>query len=208
YPPGGGTYVTSANNGRLDYQLTSTGIFTAVVQDASLVNTGTYVLSYLNVTAGYLTGGTDSDGSVIKPGQVKTGQITGPGDFDAYWFTGSAGENAHFNAITTSGALNTNIIVYPPDGSAAVVYTSTDDVSYMLGQTGRYAIVIEDNSDTHTGTYQLTLTGALTTVGVPPPPGPKLLDPTHVVLAAPYPNPARGSETITYSVPAAQPVDL
>jgi len=208
YPPGGGSYVTSTTGGRLDYQLTSTGVFTVVMHDQSFLNTGTYALSYLDVSAGYLTSGSDPDGSTIKPGDVKSGQITGPGDFDAYWFTGNSGENAHINLVVTGGALSPYIIVYPPDGSAAVVYTGSLNVSYMLGQTGRYAIVIEDGSDVKTGTYQLSLTGALTTVGVPPAPGPKVLDPARVVFVAPYPNPSRGSQTLTFSLPTAQPVEL
>jgi hypothetical protein len=207
YPPGGGQYVTSTYGGRIDYQLTANGTWVAVVQDQSLLNTGTYALSYLDVSAGYLTSGSDPDGGVIKPGDVKTGQIAGPGDFDAYWFTGNSGETAHVNAITTSGTLATYISVYPPDGGTAVVTTSSSNVSYMLAETGRYAIVIEDYSDNHTGTYQLTLTGPLTTVGVPVG-GPRLLDPTHVVLAAPMPNPARGASTLTFSLPTTQAVEL
>jgi hypothetical protein len=208
YPPdGGNAVILSSGLGRLDYQLAESGVYTAVMQDQYLTYTGTYSLSYLNVSAGFLTSGSDPDGSTIKPGDVKTGTINGPGDFDAYWFTGNSGETANINAITTSGTLNTNIAVYPPDGTAAVVNSSSDNASFMLPQTGRYAIVIEDFTDNHTGTYQLTLTGSLTTVGVPVG-GPKLLDPTHVVFAPPLPNPARGPATLTFSLPTAQPVEL
>jgi hypothetical protein len=207
YPPDGGSYVTSSSGSRMDYQLQETGVYTAVVQDASVVNTGTYALSYLDVSAGYLTSGSDPDGTTIKPGDVKSGTIAGPGDFDAYWFTGNSGETAHFTLNATSGTLTTYLYVYPPDGTGAVVSTSAHTADYMLAQTGRYAIVVEDYSDDHTGTYQLGLTGSLTTVDVPVT-GPKLLDPTHVVFTAPMPNPARGAETLTFSIPKTQPVEL
>jgi len=207
YPPGGGIYVASSNGDRIDYQLTASGTYVLVVQDQSLAATGTYSVSYLNVIAGPVTNPTDMDGGPIKPGDVKVGQISGLNDLDGYWFTGTAGQTAHLTATTLTGALNTYINIYPPNGGSPVISTSADVVDYLLATTGRYGVVIEDITDNHTGTYQITLTGPLTTVDVPPG-GSVPLDPTHVVLTAPRPNPASGNAALTFSLPRSLAVEL
>jgi FlgD Ig-like domain len=205
YPPGGGTYVTASFGDRIDYQLASSGTYVLVVQDQSLLYTGTYSVSLLNVLAGAVQTPADMEGGQIKPGDVKTGQISPLNDFDGYWFTGNAGETAHLTATTTSGTLNTYTSIYPPGGGGALLASSGDVSNFLLPVTGRYAVVIEDLSDSHTGGYTLSLTGPLTTTDAPPT-GP--LDPTRVVLEASRPNPALGPATLTFSLPTELPVEM
>src|SRR5262249_52145361 len=109
YPPGGGSYVTSATGGRIDYQLAASGTYVVVVQDQTQLNTGTYELSYLNVTAGPLTSGEDPDGGPIASGSSATGTISGPGDLDAFTFTGTTGDHLIVGALPPAGSLNTLI---------------------------------------------------------------------------------------------------
>jgi FlgD Ig-like domain len=166
YPPGGGAAETYTSSGdRLDWALLKSGTYTVVIEDYSDLLTGTYSLSFLNLTAGPLTSGTDADGGTIASAEVKSGQAQAVGDFDAYRFTGFAGSRVIVTAITTAGTMNTNISVYPPSG-AALVGTSSDRNELQLPTDGTYTIVIEDLGQNDTGTYSLTmlnLNGALTT---------------------------------------------
>jgi hypothetical protein len=205
YPPGGGSFVTASFGDRLEYQLAESGTYTLVVQDQTLTYTGTYSVSLLNVLAGAVQTPADMEGGQIKPGDVKVGQISPLNDFDGYWFTGNAGETAHLTATATSGTLNTFMSIYPPGGGVATVASSNDVANYLLPTTGRYAVVIEDVTDSHTGGYTLSLTGPLTTLDAP---GTGPLDPNQVVLEASRPNPAFGPATLTFSLPKELPVEM
>src|SRR5262249_52496375 len=157
YPPGGGSYVTSATGGRIDYQLAASGTYVVVVQDQTQLNTGTYELSYLNVTAGPLTSGEDPDGGPIASASSATGTISGPGDLDAFTFTGTTGDHVIVGAVPTAGSLNTNITLYPPGGGAQLTGTSADRLDATLTSSGTWTVVIEDYTDVAAGSYTLSL---------------------------------------------------
>ena len=169
YPPGGGAAeVNTVTGDRIDTQLAVSGTYTVVVNDYTHVQTGTYSLSLLNLTAGPLTSGTDLDGGTIASGEVKAGQLQTVPDFDAYRFTANAGDRVLIGAITTGGTMNSEVYLYPPGGGAALVATSADRVDYQLPLSGTYAILIEEVGTNDTGNYNLSflnLTGGpLTTV--------------------------------------------
>src|SRR5262249_31258115 len=169
YPPGGGNYATSTA-GRLDFQLNASGTWTAVVQDLYLLNTGTFEVSFLDLTAGPLTTGSDTDGGPIASGSIASGTISGPGDFDAFTFSGTIGDHVLLAGLTTGGILNTNISVYPPGGGASITGTSADRLDVTLTATGTWTIVVEDYSNAAAGTYTLSLldlSGTLTSAGDP-----------------------------------------
>ncbi len=159
YPPGGGAAIVATSGDRADLQLNATGTWVVLVQDAGFDHTGSYNLSLLNVTAGPLTSGADTDGGAIASAEIKTGQMHQPGDFDAFTFTGSAGQRVVFAALATSGAsFNTEIYLYPPGGGPAQTSTfSGDRLDAQLAASGTYTVVVQDFFMTNAGNYTASL---------------------------------------------------
>lgn len=61
-----------------------------------------------------------ADRGPINSGETKIGlSITAPSYLDTWTFHGNTGDRAVINAVTTSGSLDTRIVVYPPGGGAA-----------------------------------------------------------------------------------------
>jgi hypothetical protein len=160
--PGGGVLETSTQYDRLDWVLTASGTYTIEIQDVGLSHTGGYNMTFLNVTAGPLTSGADADGGAILSSDVKTGTMSGASDVDAFTFTGYANSRIAIDAIETGGAsFNTYISLYPPNGGAPVIQTSSNRVDYQLTTTGTWTIVIEDNGDDLPGSYSLSMLNIL-----------------------------------------------
>lgn len=159
YPPGGGGNEGASNSGdKLDVQLQHTGTYTVVVEDYGNDNAGTYSLSYLNVTGGPLTNVADANGGPITSNQVLSGTVSDVGDMDAYTFSGTFGQRVLVIAVETAGAgFNTDIVVYPPNGGAAVIYTASDRVDFLMNATGTWTVMIEDNGNDIAGSYTMSL---------------------------------------------------
>jgi hypothetical protein len=205
YPPSGGAAENSTGGDRLDHQLLATGKYTILVEDQGLDNTGGYSLTYQNVSSGPLKSLADPDGGPLARNQVVSGQISQVPDIDVWEFSGTVGDTAVITCTTTSGLMNTNVMVYPPGGGPAVVNTSADVVSYVLPQTGYYGLAVEDYGDDQTGTYQLQVKGSGGVVAVDPAPG---AIPARLMLGAPAPNPFAQGTTLTFGLPAAGAVQL
>ena len=81
---------------------------------------------------------------------------------NAFQFYGQTGQRVVLNAVTTSGAVDTAIVLYPPTGNNAEASTVTgccgggDQLDYQLKTTGLYTALIRDNGLTSTGAYNLT----------------------------------------------------
>jgi hypothetical protein len=171
YPPEGGPAETASNSGDVvDWTLLRTGTYTVVIEDYGNDNPGSYVISHMNVTAGPLADGTDPDGGPITSAAVVTGDISAKGDVDAFTFPGTTGERVIMDAVATSGAsFNTYMMLYPPGGAPAQIYTSSDRMELQLNATGTWTLVVMDNLFDHTGSYQLSLlnvtSGPKTSVG-------------------------------------------
>lgn len=158
YPPGGGAPETYTYGGdRMDWQLGASGTYTVVVSDYSAAHTGGYSISYLNVTSGPLTSVSDSDGGAIGSAQVKSGGFQSTPDFDAYTFSGTAGNRILIATAPTGGTSTPQVSLYPPGGGAAVVATTSNRVDYQLTATGTYTIIMEDSGLNDMGTYDLSL---------------------------------------------------
>jgi uncharacterized repeat protein (TIGR01451 family) len=175
YPPGGGpaeasSYWSCAGfchwTDQLDWQLQQTGFYTIVVEDGGLTNSGTYNISFLAMPEA-INSAADPDGGAIASGQTLVGTINVPSDMDAFQFYGNGGDRAIVSVVTTSGSLDTKIIVYPPDGGPAEAssYWScagfchwTDQLDWQLQHTGLYTVVVEDGGLTNSGTYNISLT--------------------------------------------------
>ena len=164
YPPGGGGAEMNTSSGDvIDAQLLTTGLYTIVVEDYGNDHTGTYTISFLNLTAGPLTGSGDSDGGPIASAAVKTGSMSGVADLDAYTFTGTAGDRVLVDCVATSGAgFNTYLAIYPPNGFPAATSTSADRMEHILTVTGTWTILIQDNGDDNAGNYELSLLNVTT----------------------------------------------
>ena len=157
YRPNGGAYATYTSGDRLEFPLDANGTWTILIYDNGFDSPGTYDLSFLNVTAGPLTSGSDADGGPILSNQIKTGQFNQGVDFDAYTFSGVAGQRVLFTAVATGGSNNTNLTLYPPGGLAYEGSTSADQLDVQLQRTGTYTLVLEDYGDSHAGGYTVAM---------------------------------------------------
>jgi hypothetical protein len=185
YPPGGGpaeaqslcTDIMGFYNGcrdQLDIQLQQTGLYTIVIQDYSINHSGNYNLSLLKMP-GTTNADNDLDGELITSGQTIFGAINLPSDFDAYQIYIQSADRVIVSAVTTSGTLDTKIILYPPEGGPVEAQSLCTDImgfyngcrdqlDIQLQQTGLYTIVIQDYSINHSGDYNVSLTKIPSTV--------------------------------------------
>ncbi|NOT32643.1 MAG: T9SS type A sorting domain-containing protein [Candidatus Eisenbacteria bacterium] len=157
YPPGGGNFEASVNSNRLDHQLLATGTYTAVVEDFANDHTGTYTLSYLNVTAGPFTIAGDLDGGPIASNEIKTGTVSGVGDMDAFTFSGTSGQRVLFVGVATGGAMNSQLWLYPAGGGPPIYVSSADRADVQLNATGTWTALIEDAANDESGSYSVSL---------------------------------------------------
>ncbi|HET6462876.1 MAG TPA: hypothetical protein VFH33_03665, partial [Candidatus Krumholzibacteria bacterium] len=84
YPPNGGVNLTYTRGDKIDIQLNASGTWVIVVDDNGADTAGSYSLSLLNVSAGPLTSGSDTDGGAIASDEIRNGTFQQPVDFDAY----------------------------------------------------------------------------------------------------------------------------
>ena len=74
----------------------------------------------------------------------------------------SVGQQVLINAVTTNGALDTAIVLYPPTGNSAEASTVTgccgggNQLNWNLLTNGLYSIYIRDNGLTSIGKYTLS----------------------------------------------------
>jgi hypothetical protein len=202
YPPNGGALATSTFADRMEFKLSASGTWVVLVEDNSDDTPGSYNVCVLDANAGPFTGNGESDGGPILVGLNVAGAANALADFDGFTFTGHAGQTAALTAITTSGAMNTFISLYPPGGGIALTATANDNVSVPLTLDGTYTVVIEDQGQDQTGTYssQVLLSGGPTGVnGMPP---------LEFALREASPNPFSDATRLEYTLPAASRVQL
>jgi hypothetical protein len=171
YPPNGAAALTYTGGDQLDVKLNASGFWTAVVLDNAADTPGNYSFSYLNLVVGPFTGGAETDGGALLAGTPRNGSASGVADMDGYTFFGVTGQTATLNATTTSGTMDTYMVLYGPAGAAAVLATNADNVVQPISVNGVYTLVVEDLGQTDTGTYtvSLSLTSPPTGVGDAPP---------------------------------------
>src|SRR4029079_17358537 len=159
YPPGGGIAENTTSTGdAIDFQLLHSGTYPVVVEDYGHDNAGAYSVSFLNMTAGPFTSGSDPDGGAMTSAQVKSGTMSAVGDLDTYTFTGAIGDRVIIDAVATGGAsFNTVIALYPPNGGANATYTTGDRLEYQLNASGTWTIIVEDNGLDAAGSYDMSL---------------------------------------------------
>jgi hypothetical protein len=110
---------------------------------------------------------------------------------------------ANITATATSGLMDTQIALYPPNGAAALVVTTADNITPTLPADGYYTVVVEDAGADQTGNYSLKVdvSGGVTGVGGDTPPAALALHPGS-------PSPFSQSTRIDYDLPASDHVRI
>jgi hypothetical protein len=163
YPPDGGPVEASTPFDKLDHQLQKSGLYTIVIEDIGLNDTGTYNITFLKMP-GSVSYPDDLDGGPIASGQTLSGTINVASDLDAFQFYGDVSNRVIITAVPTSGTLDTYISLYPPDGGPVEASTPFDKLDHQLQKSGLYTIVIEDGGLNDTGTYNISMTKIPSTV--------------------------------------------
>jgi len=102
--------------------------------------------------------GQASDRGEVFSGETKLGiSIEGPSYLDTWTFAGEAGDRVLIVALTTAGALDTWLDLYPPGGGPkeADGWPWGDVIDHQVEQTGTYTIVMHDTGFDQPGTYNL-----------------------------------------------------
>ena len=106
-----------------------------------------------------------ADRGEILSGETKIGLDISPPLYKDTWnFNGQEGSHVTITAVTTSGALDTCITLYPPDGGPPEANTcgycgitgGGDLLDHQLQKTGLYTIVVKDNCLSNSGTYNIS----------------------------------------------------
>lgn len=89
--------------------------------------------------------------------EVISGATVEKGEQDTFTFTGTAGQQVYFDALTTDSGLNNNALIYDPNGQQLTNdSTRADGSPVRLTQDGQYRLVI-DGSGERTGGYNFRL---------------------------------------------------
>ncbi len=149
-----GVYLgrNSCNSYSSSLTLPANDIYTILVYDSGLNDTGTYDLN-LQFTTGRC-------GTAITCGQTRSGNLTSKAQQDTYKFSANAGEAVLFSAVgtSTSGAVCSYAELYSPSGvylgrNSCNSYSS----SLSLPATGTYTLLVYDSGHNDNGTYDLNL---------------------------------------------------
>ena len=149
------------------FQVPSTGggTYTVVVQNESASTTGTYDVE-LAVAPATQAADANGDGGTILSGQTKTGTINRPGDLDIYTFSASANNSVVLSVGDTDSTSNEepSLTIYDPSGNEVTNGEEpfTDDSvtrSFQVPSTGggTYTVVVQNESASATGTYDVEL---------------------------------------------------
>jgi hypothetical protein len=117
-----------------------------------------FYLILLGLICGYSSNGLGADLGAINSGETRSSTIGPPSYMDTWTFEGQAGDRVIINAVTTSGALDTFIDLYPPGGGPREADTRPwfDQLDHQLLQTGTYTVMVQDFGLDHTGNYNIS----------------------------------------------------
>src|SRR5262249_43573229 len=103
-----------------------------------------------------LVAGAAVAGAAITSGSPVAGNVTNPTYLEDWTFTGTAGQRILVTAVTTSGTLDTNILLKKPGGGVLETSTQFDRLDWVLTASGTYTIEIQDVGLNDAGTYAMT----------------------------------------------------
>lgn len=98
-----------------------------------------------------------ASGAPLASGQTLSGTIGSAGASNFFTFSRTSGDRAIINAVTTSGALDTSIVLVSPTGAEESHSYGDDQLGEVLKESGTYTVVVEDYALTKTGTYSIEL---------------------------------------------------
>ena len=141
---------------RIDFLLTQADTYTVLVGDEARTVTGTYNLALERVSP------LPRFGTAIKYGETLTGQtIELPDDVRFFVFTGTSGSRVSTAVTKSSG--NANFFpcteLFAPNGArlASACTFGTNRIDATLTQDGTHILLVNDEAQTQTGTYAVTL---------------------------------------------------
>ena len=138
-------------------RLNQTGTYRLVVTDNYNDRTGSYDIHYARVPE------TNENGALVNDGVV-SGDIS-VGDIDSFVFGATAGEAAHIRVVDINGdSFYPKLWLYNPDGTlnrtdcdgtTAELDCYSTSSTCRLNQTGTYRLVVTDNYNDRTGSYDI-----------------------------------------------------
>ncbi len=146
----GNVFCNGASN---SITLPTTGIYTILVYDSGLNDTGFYDL-HLQFTTGRC-------GKTTACGRMENGTTTSKVQLDAYTFCGADGSSVVFSAVGPD-ALCAKADLYGPTGALIQgnVFCDGSSNSIPLAATGTYTILVYDSGLNDTGSYSASLSCA------------------------------------------------
>lgn len=145
------TWGTSA--AALNVAATQSGVYTVVIGDRNLTNTGAYALHFARAPGANEGGSLTNGGSVVDAITI--------GDLDSYTFSANAGEDFQVRVGDLNAtALAPEVSVYTPLGGL-LAYTWSTSVAAIADTaplTGAYTVVVGDRNLSGTGAYELFFT--------------------------------------------------
>jgi len=156
----------------LAFSPTLSGIYSLILYDIGINNTGVYQLSLW-----CLQGNCDSDADGIADGDrqninygvsIIDNSINFGVDADFYLYSGTAGDDIRFNVLSTTNGLDPIIVIRDPSGTVIVNgladgagcisnLTCSFTIDLTLVDSGTYSLAIYDSGVNNTGNYQLSL---------------------------------------------------
>ena len=146
YSPSGDR-VAEQSNDFLDYLVQESGTYTIIIRDSRGDRTGDYTITFLNIQ--------ESCCREITCDDTLQDTIDQRSDMDCFTFAAQAGQRVIIDVETTSGSLNTFILLYSPSGDR-VAEQSNDFLDYLVQESGTYTIIIRDDGGDRTGDYTIT----------------------------------------------------
>jgi hypothetical protein len=131
--------------------LDAEGSYTLLIRDAAGPGIGGYVLGILRLEEP--TACNWEPYGILATG----GLIRDPGDVGCRRFDGTAGDRVRVRTLVTSGSPRPRTEIVGPDGTTRCVAVDRERSECTVQQTGFFAILVEDDAGTATGSYRLAL---------------------------------------------------
>ena len=152
-----GVLLASQSDGRLasiEFTLEATGDYYLMVRENGDSNTVTYNLSLRRLN-GF------SNVQAIAYGELKSGSIDTLLDWDVYEFSGTAGDVIHASMVEVNSSTVRDVRMELYDSSGVLLASQSDgrlaSIEFTLEATGDYYLMVRENGDSNTVTYNLSL---------------------------------------------------
>ncbi|MBN1269718.1 MAG: hypothetical protein JXB04_09035, partial [Kiritimatiellae bacterium] len=165
YGPDGGLLASGAGeaNAEIEYTVAESGVYTVVCREND-ADTGSYALSILWLDSGHELSASDPNLGLMQGGETVIGTINQAGDLDAGFFEAQQWATVTIRMADRTGSLNFDLYwaLYDSDGQyvCAAAGEATAELTTVITNGGWHTVVCREN-DADTGSYDLTITGAL-----------------------------------------------